>query len=100
MADVNLKNQILMYPNHELSVLRRRLLEKIGSTTLGPGDCSEISVQIFVKTGYYVSRSTIKRIFSTTPNLSDSSPFVKNAIGSFLGFDHWEALKQAIDREK
>ncbi|WP_316806593.1 hypothetical protein [Pedobacter agri] len=89
-----------MYPNHELSALRNRLLEKIGSTSLGPGDCSEISVQIFISTGHYVSKSTIKRIFGTAPTLSDSSRFVKNAISNFLGFENWEALKEAIDKEK
>jgi len=89
-----------MYSNYVLHALRVKLLEKIGSTQLAPGDCTKISIEIFLNTGHYVSKSTIMRIFGISTDLSDSSDFVKNTISIFLGFKDWDTLQQMIVKDK
>ena len=51
-----------------LSALRVMLLENAGSTQPAPGDSSKISIEIFVNTDHYVSKSTIMHIFGIEKN--------------------------------
>jgi hypothetical protein len=78
-------------------LLKKYVLVKAGISTLSPGDCKLIALDIKKATGNIVSETTLKRFFGFANKKYNLSKFTINTLSEYVGYHGWGAFQQAVD---
>ncbi|MDN3588507.1 hypothetical protein QWY86_17630 [Pedobacter aquatilis] len=74
--------------------LKIRIMAKATSLDFKDASYRAISQDIFIKTGNYLSQTTIKRYFEQSDLNFKCSPFVLNSLAQYLGYNDWDSYSR------
>lgn len=81
-------------PFHIIQLLKRRS----GSDLRLPSDCEFLSLDIGSKTGVRIGATTLKRLLGFAQDEREPHASTLDAIARYLGYAHWEELKDIEDK--
>jgi len=74
-----------MEANQNIDMLKRAVIQRFGRKIEDKASCKQLSVEIFLRTGNYISKYTIECLFGLSASVGPANPKIFDFLAKYSG---------------
>ena len=85
-----------MDANQNIDLLRRAVSQRFGRKIEDEASSKQLSIEIFLKTGHYISKHTIAGLFGLNTGGRDFNPVILDFLAEYVGLQSFKVFSESI----